>query len=173
MLVVLMGLAVVAAAVVPSIAAAGRGRDLDRVAARVAASARFAREVASDEQAALTLTVEPTLNLVRLAWEEEPEADMPMRRKGEDRTDRAPLPRALALVRLPESVSARIEAAEADGVSRTPLGTRAVPTGDGLRFPADGRARGGVIVLTDERGRERRVVVAPRTGVVHIESGDG
>ena len=74
---------------------------------------------------------------------------------------------------LPPGVTARLEPAPEGEVGTAPFDLRAPAGEDALRFPADGRPDGGVVVLTDDRGRERRVVVAPDTGVVRIERIDG
>jgi len=191
LIVVLIGLAVVAAAVVPSLAAAGRQGELDRVAARVAASARFARETAIEHQAALVMTVETAPDVVRLAWDADapqlaslaaPGSRLPAgdTERGSwsvepgtaPKAQEVPLPRAFAIVPLPARVAARVERALEESVLAAPAQARAASADPVLRFPADGRTGGGVILLTDDRGRERRVVLAPQTGVVRIEDGD-
>jgi hypothetical protein len=57
-----------------------------------------------------------------------------------------------------------------------PTGAAPVPgaaLADGmLRFTPDGRTTGGVVVLADEQGRQRRVHVASETGVVRVEDGN-
>jgi hypothetical protein len=86
-----------------------------------------------------------------------------------DQTSRTPLPGAYARLRLPAGVTAHLESP---------------PVGEGdpeaepepqemLRFQPDGRTTGGVIVLTDTQGQQRRVVVAPETAAVRIETGVG
>src|SRR5262249_46483761 len=67
MFVVLLALAILAAAVVPALRGAGRQGDLDDAAARVAASARFARETALSHGTMVTLTVETSPEMIRLA----------------------------------------------------------------------------------------------------------
>jgi prepilin-type N-terminal cleavage/methylation domain-containing protein len=177
MLVVLIALALVAAAVVPSMAAAGRQGELDRAAARVVASARFARETAMDLQAPVMMSVETAPDAVRLFWEEAdsplPEASTGASSRGEEPVSRAMLPVKFAFVPLPVRITAHLEA-EGDGtVAAAPAGIRgAHGTGGVLRFPADGRPEGGVVILMDDRGRERRILVTPETGVVRIERGD-
>jgi type II secretory pathway pseudopilin PulG len=177
--VVLMGLALVAAAVVPSISAAGRQGDLDRTAARVAASARFARETAIELQATVTMTVETTPDAVRLSWQEEgslptPGSQLPAAGSREPAAaSRAggSLPGRFAFVPLPSQLSAHLEPAAESAAPSAPRGAR--DSGGVLRFPADGRPEGGLITLMDDRGRERRILVMPETGVVRIERDDG
>jgi prepilin-type N-terminal cleavage/methylation domain-containing protein len=193
MIVVLVGLAVVASAVVPQILAAGRQGDLDRIAVRVAASARFARETAIEHQSALLMTVEAAPDAVRLQWESEEMApDAPDRARvtserrdgqrgaaSQEPTAGVSLPRLFAIVPLPSRVTAHLEPAPEEGVLsapavvRAPLAGGSGPSAPALRFPADGRTEGGVVVLADDRGRERRIVVTPESGVVRIEGENG
>lgn len=174
LIVVLMGLVMMAAAVVPSITAAGRQGELERVAGRVAASARLAREMAVEHQAAISLTVETAPDALHVAWEDETTAQPAGGFRAQEEVTLPPLPRRFALVPLPTRVAARLESAPEEIGPSVPAGSGAARgESNALRFPADGRPEGGVIVLTDERGRERRVVVTPDTGVVRIEGENG
>jgi prepilin-type N-terminal cleavage/methylation domain-containing protein len=183
--VVLLALVIVAAAVVPALHGAGRQEDLAGVAARVAASARFARDEAIERQTAITLTVQPELPAVRLAVDGTAEAPLdasfgapvsrsvagPQTMGGQ--SPLSSLPSAFAFVRLPLRIHARLEA-----VPETLNGSAPVTPASGgelpsLRFPPDGRTVGGVVVLTDDRGRTLRVAVTPDTGRVRVESGNG
>jgi prepilin-type N-terminal cleavage/methylation domain-containing protein len=183
--VVLLALVIVAAAVVPALHGAGRQEDLAGVAARVAASARFARDEAVERQTAITLTVQPELSAVRLAVDGTAEAPLdasfgapvsrsvagPQTMGGQ--SPLSSLPSAFAFVRLPLRIHARLEA-----VPETLNGSAPVTPASGgelpsLRFPPDGRTVGGVVVLTDDRGRTLRVAVTPDTGRVRVESGNG
>src|SRR2546422_344049 len=80
----------------------------------------------------------------------------------------------MALVIVPAGVTARLEPPPEDLSNPSPTAqsaSRTSPAGeDTLRFLPDAPSPGGVIVLTDARGRERRVVVAPRTAVVSVEA---
>jgi hypothetical protein len=176
--VVLMGLALVAAAVVPAVSAVGRQGDLDRTAARVAASARFARETAIELQATVTMTVETAPDAVRLSWQEEeslptPGSQLPAasRESRAASRDGGHLPGRFAFVPLPSQLSAHLEPAAESAGPAAPRGAR--DNGGVLRFPANGRPEGGLITLMDDRGRERRILVMPETGVVRIERDDG
>jgi len=85
------------------------------------------------------------------------------------------LPASFASVLMPPRVTAHLEAAPVDPDSNTSPLVSAPGAGNqgetSLRFPPDGRTAGGVVVLSDDRGRERRVLVTPETGVVRIEEG--
>src|SRR5207253_3102884 len=69
--IVLMALVIVAAAVVPSLRGAGRQGDLDDVAARIAASARFARETAAVRGATADLAVDTSSGSILLTLEQD------------------------------------------------------------------------------------------------------
>jgi type II secretion system protein H len=170
LLVVLIGLAVIAGAIVPALRGAGRLDDLDRVAARVAATARYGRETAVLRRATMLLTVETEPDGVRLAFEDEGET------AGADRTaggsSARPLPDVYEFVRLPSRIHARMEPAPEEAGGVPPGGALRQVESDLLRFPPDGRTAGGAILLADDRGRERRIVVTPETGVVRTERGD-
>jgi type II secretion system protein H len=179
MLVVLIALVVVAAAVVPALHGAGHQQDLAGVATRVAASARFARNEAIERQAAIALTVESSPAVVRLAVDDSGalggQAPVTMGTPGSMGTQSPalPLPSTFALVRLPSRVQAHLEAVPETlngSVSTMPASGGNLET---LRFPPDGRTTGGMVVLTDERGRTARVTVAPDTGVVRVTQGNG
>jgi len=175
---VLVALVIVASAVVPALRNAGHQQDLAEVADRVAASARFAREEAVARQAAIVLTVAPAPAAVRLAVDASGAAavsgSMAM---GASRGIRSslpllPLPSAFALVRLPPRFQARLEALPETfngSATTTPTSGGTLET---LRFPPDGRTTGGMLLLTDDRGRTVRVVVTPDTGVVRVEAGN-
>ena len=177
LLVVLVGLAIVAAAVVPALRGAGHQQDLTGVAARVVASARFAGEEAVERQAGITLTVETAA--VRLTADDPAATGVPgpggmaAPSSAGGRSLMTPLPAAYALVRLPAQVHARLEAAPETSNAPSP----ATPASGGelqaLRFPPDGRTTGGIVVLTDDRGRVLRVAVTPDTGLVRVEAGNG
>ena len=83
----------------------------------------------------------------------------------------APLPVAYALVHLPSQVHARLEAAPE--TSNAPASAASGGELQALRFPPDGRTTGGIVVLTDGRGRVLRVAVTPETGLVRVEAGNG
>jgi len=181
-MVVLVGLVIVAAAVVPAMQGAGRRGDLDSAAARVAASARFAREAAVERQETVGLMVEPEARLVRLVRQPEIEAGSaadlaatptttPASPTGEEKLQ-APLPARFAAVSLPSGVIAHLEPAPMESIGAAPTPGAALADGV-LRFTPDGRSTGGVVVLTGERGQERRVLVSPETGVVRVEDGNG
>jgi len=177
MTVVLMILVIVAAAVVPALHGAARQGDLDGVTARVAASARYARETATGRAVTVDLAVQSDPAAVLL--EVEPEDAVPtafgsstptstMTRPGANGSDAAqqPLAQRYARVLLPQGVTAQLESA-AEGTSGQTLAA-----GEPLRFPPDGRPDGGAIVLRDARGHERRILVIPGTGqVVGTEGG--
>ena len=109
------------------------------------------------------LTVEPSPAVVRLAVESSGalggQTPVSMGTPGSMGTQSAnlPLPATYALIRLPSRVQAHLEA-----VPETLNGsTSAMPVSGGnletLRFPPDGRTTGGMVVLTDQRGRTVRV----------------
>jgi len=176
--VVLIGLIIVAAAVVPALRGAGHQQDLSEVASRVAASARYARNEAVERQATIVLTVELSPAEVRLAVDEtgafgnQAPVGMETPARMGTSSSSAVLNSTYALVRLPARVQARLEAVP------EPLNgsSTAMPASGGnlemLRFPPDGRTTGGAVVLTDARGRAVRVIVAPDTGVVREEAGE-
>jgi hypothetical protein len=183
--VVLLALVIVAAAVVPALHGAGRQEDLAGVAARVAASARFACDEAVERQTAITLTVQPEPAVVRLAVDDTAGASLdassgvPVSRSmagpgtAGAQSPLLSLPSAFALIRLPLRIHARLEA-----VPETLNGSAPVTPASGgelpsLRFPPDGRTAGGAVVLTDDRGRTLRVAVTPDTGMVRVEAGNG
>jgi prepilin-type N-terminal cleavage/methylation domain-containing protein len=169
MIVVLTVLVILAGAVVPMLHRAARQGDLDDVTARVTASARFARETALARAVAVDLTVETAPAAIMLAMEPEGDMQSPlgssspmgatMRPNAADQTT-LPLPQRYALVLLPDGVTAQLEADPSAANSQT------YAAGEALRFPPDGHTQGGVIVLHDARGRERRILVAPGTGQV-------
>jgi type II secretion system GspH-like protein len=173
---VLVALVVIAAAAVPALRQAGHREELSEVAARVAASARFARDEAVARQAAIVLTVDGASG-VRLAVDTQ--GMLGTVGAGGGMATQAPvasvvaLPSAFALIHLPPQCQARLEAVP-EPLNGSPTAT---PTSGGsvgtLRFPPDGRTLGGMVVLTDERGRTLRIVVTPDTGVVRVESGNG
>jgi Tfp pilus assembly protein FimT len=176
LMVVLIGLVIVAAAVVPALRGAGHQQDLTSTAARVEASARFARDEAIRRQATILLTVATEPAAVRLAVENTP-ASNGMGPVGMPSASGQPanmmLSSSFALVRLPTKIQARLEP-----VPETMNGSMtAAPATNGdmesLRFPPDGRSMGGAVVLTDSRGRSLRVTVTPETGVVRVEAGSG
>jgi prepilin-type N-terminal cleavage/methylation domain-containing protein len=186
LIVVLMALVIVAAAVVPALRGAGHQADLTEVAARVAASARFARDEAVARQVPIVLTVGAGSvpaggTAVRLAVDTQALAGtrgaMGPGGIGMGTTTAAPasiaaLPAAFARVPLPPRCQARLEALPATlngSPTLTPASGSAVDT---LRFPPDGRTMGGLVVLTDNRGRTIRVVITPDTGVVEEQSGN-
>jgi prepilin-type N-terminal cleavage/methylation domain-containing protein len=166
--VVLLALVIVAAAVVPALHGAGRQEDLAGVAARVAASARFARDEAVERQMPITLIVQPELPAVRLAVDG---TAGPQTMGGQ--SPLLSLPSAFAFVRLPQRIHARLEAVPETLNGSVPV----MPASGGelpsLRFPPDGRTAGGAVLLTDDRGRTLRVAVTPDTGRVSVESGNG
>jgi hypothetical protein len=181
--VVLIGLVIVAAAVVPALRGAGHQADVTEVAARVAASARFARDEAMQRQAAIVLSVQSQPAELRLAVDTSTvegnggpqgiNSPMPgeMARAGQTgpQSPLLPLPAAFAAVPLGTHIQARLEGV-AETFNGSPTGTAS--TGGEvsmIRFPADGRTTGGVVVLTDDRGRTLHVVVTPDTGVVQVE----
>jgi prepilin-type N-terminal cleavage/methylation domain-containing protein len=177
LLVVLIALVVMAAAVVPALHGAGHQQDLAGVATRVAASARFARNEAIERQAAIVLTVEPSPAVIRLAVDDSGalggQAPVTMGTPGSMgmQASALPLPSTYALVRLPSRVQARLEV-----VPETLNGSVSSMPASGsnlemLRFPPDGRTTGGMVVLTDNRGRTVRLTVAPDMGVVRVETG--
>ena len=174
LMVVLIALVIVAAAVVPALRGAGHQGDLDSAASRVAAAARVGRDTAVEQQVPIDLTLEnepaPRLRLV-------PAADGATVPQPVGSTTAAPplLPAVFASVPMPPRVTAHLEAVPVDpGSNSSPL-VSAPRTGNpgetSLRFPPDGRTAGGVVVLSDDRGHERRVLVTPETGVVRIEEG--
>jgi prepilin-type N-terminal cleavage/methylation domain-containing protein len=170
LLVVLVALVVLASAVVPALRAAGHQEDLAEVADRVAASARFARDEAVARQAPIVLSVVPAPAAVQLAVDASGVMGAPGAMGGP--SPLLPLPSAFALVHLPPRFQARLEA-----VPETFNGSAtATPTSGGtlqtLRFPSDGQTTGGMVLLTDDRGRTVRIVVTPDTGVVRVESGN-
>jgi type II secretion system protein H len=169
MMVVLVTLVILAAAVVPMLHRAARQGDLDTATARVAASARFARETAVARAVTVDLTLETAPAAVTLAVEADDTAQTPigsssptaaMTRGGTAADSTQPLPPRYAHVLLPEGVTAQLEA-DPEASTSQPL-----TSGEGLRFPPDGRTDGGVIGLHDARGRERRIRVVPGTGQV-------
>jgi type II secretion system protein H len=167
LLVVLVALVVLAAAVVPALRGAGHQENLDAATARVAASARFARETAASRGVTVTLTAETEPSMIRLAIDENeatPAAGLPVGRAGQGDAPSPLLPARFAQVFLPAGVTAQLEEAPDDSSNRS------AGTIDGLRFPPDGPGPGGVIVLSDARGRERRILVTPGTSQV-ITSG--
>jgi type II secretory pathway pseudopilin PulG len=168
LMVVLVGLVIVAAAVVPAMRGAGHRGDLDSAATKVVASARFAREAAVERQETVGLTVEPEPPMVRLVTEQELQS-APSRLQ--DQAPLAPLPVADALVRLPAGVMAHLEPLPDEPTGAAPVPGAALADGM-LRFTPDGRTTGGVVVLADEQGRQRRVHVASETGVVRVEDGN-
>src|SRR2546427_2467018 len=111
LLVVLIGLVIFAAAVVPTLRGAGHQQDLTEVAARVAASARFARDEAVARQETIVLTVEPTPagypqgGWMRLAVDTQGMAS------SSSRPSSVALPSAFARVPLPTLFQARLETA--------------------------------------------------------------
>jgi type II secretion system protein H len=167
LIVVLMGLVVMAAVVVPAMRGAGNRGDLDSAVTRVVASARFARQAAVERQETVALTVEAEPSVVRLMSQAEMEPT-----PAGNAVMQAPLPAAFAAVRLPARVTAHLEAAPEERAGTASVSGAVLADGM-LRFTPDGRTTGGVVVLMDERGRERRVLVTPETGVVRIEDGDG
>jgi prepilin-type N-terminal cleavage/methylation domain-containing protein len=177
LLVVLMALVMVAAAVVPALRGAGHQEDLTGVAARVTASARFAREEAAERQTGIVLTVEPAA--VQLTAEDPAATAVPgpvgMTAPGsvDGRSLLPPLPSAFARVLLPSRVHARLETAPE--ALNAPVPSTPASGGElqSLRFSPDGRTTGGIVVLTDDRGRVLRVVVTPGTGLVQVEPGNG
>lgn len=169
LVVVVLGLALLAAAVVPSLRGAGHQEDLAGVAARVAASARFARDEAVERQAAIVLTVEPQPAAVRLAVDSSGTTNAAA--LGEKRSSVSLLPSAFALVPLPTRVHARLEAVPETLNSSMPAALGSGSVLQTLKFPPDGRTPGGAVVLTDDRGRIARVVVTPASGAVLMEPG--
>jgi prepilin-type N-terminal cleavage/methylation domain-containing protein len=174
LLVVLVALVVLAAMVVPTLYQGGRQGDLDGTTARVVASARFARETAVSRGATVAMIVESEPDAVQLVIEDEevastspasPTSAVPTRSAGQPGGSTGLLPGRIARVPLPGGVTAHLEPA-VDRFSDSRISTS---LGDALLFPPDGRTEGGVIVLTDRRGRERRVSVAPGTGSVAAE----
>jgi hypothetical protein len=174
--VVLVALVVLAALVVPALMGRARQGDLDGAAARVAASARFARDTAVSRGVTVVLAIETEPGMIRLAVEEEdtttaatgafaPVAGASMR-SGAATISPSMLPDRFARIVLPARVTAHLEPAIDEYSPQASLAT-----GDGLRFPPDGRTEGGVVVLSDMRGRERRILVAPGTGQVVTEMG--
>ena len=178
LLVVLIALVVVAA-VVPALHGAAHQQDLSGVASRVVASARYARNEAIARQETIVLTVEQSPPAVRLAVDSSGTmgnaAPVTMGTPGGmgAQSSNLPLPASFALIRLPTRVQAHLEAVPETlngSVSSTPASGG---TPEMLRFPPDGRAIGGMVVLTDARGRTVRVAVTPDTGVVRVTKGSG
>jgi prepilin-type N-terminal cleavage/methylation domain-containing protein len=178
LLIVLVALVVLASAVVPALHNAGHQEDLAQVMDRVAASARFARDEAVARQIPIVLTVVPAPAAVQLAVDASgvmgARGSTPSGGAGAMRTSSPllPLPSAFALVPLPPRFQARLEALPETfngSVTGTPAGGADLQT---LRFPPDGRTMGGMVLLTDDRGRTVRVVVTPDTGVVRVEAGN-
>jgi prepilin-type N-terminal cleavage/methylation domain-containing protein len=176
LMVVLIGLVIVAAAVVPALRGAGHQQDLTGTAARVEASARFARDEAVRRQATILLTVEQQPAAVRLAVDNTPAPNgmgpvgmMP----ASGQPANVALSSSFALVRLPTRIQARLEPVPETMNGAMTATTAANGEVDSLRFPPDGRSAGGAVVLTDSRGRTLRVVVTPDTGVVQVEAGSG
>jgi type II secretory pathway pseudopilin PulG len=179
LLVVIIGLVIVAAAVVPTLRGAGHQQDLSETAARVEASARYARNEAMARQETIVLTVETSPAVIRLAVDNSGALGSPTPGTamgspggmGTQSTNLA-LPVTYALVPLPTRVQAHMEAVPEtfNGSPSTPLAGSG--NLDALRFPPDGRTTGGMVVLTDQRGRTVRVTVAPDTGVVQVAQGN-
>jgi prepilin-type N-terminal cleavage/methylation domain-containing protein len=178
LLVVLVALVVLASTVVPALRNAGHQQDLAEVADRVAASARFARDEAVARQAPIVLTVGPAPAAVQLAVDASSMMSAPgsmaMGATGGMRSSSPlrPLSSTFARVPLPPRFQARLEALPETfngSVTAPPAGGADLQT---LRFPPDGRTMGGMVLLTDDRGRTVRVVVTPDTGVVRVEAGN-
>jgi prepilin-type N-terminal cleavage/methylation domain-containing protein len=181
LLIVLVALVVLASAVVPALRNAGHQEDLAEVADRVAASARFARDEAVARQSAIVLTVDPQPAAVRLTVDTQGAgvtSGSGTGGAGGGMASTAPLtstlalPSAFALVRMQPRFQARLEA-----VPETFNGSATATRASGaalqtLRFPPEGRTMGGMVVLTDDRGRSVRIVVTPNTGVVRVEAGN-
>jgi type II secretion system protein H len=178
LIVVLMALVIVAAAVVPSLRGAGHQADLTEVAARVSASARFARDQAVARQVPIVMSVMTSPAAVRLQVDTQALAGAAGAGGGigmagpASTASIAALPAAFAQVPLPPRCQARLEALPEtlNGSPTTPPASGS--SVDALRFPPDGRTMGGMVVLTDDRGRTVRVVIAPDTGVVQEQSGN-
>jgi type II secretory pathway pseudopilin PulG len=175
LIVVLVGLAIVTAAVVPALRGAGHQEDLTAAADRVAASARFARDEAIARQAAIALTIEGEPATVRLTMDDTQLVGAQGRVGMQSRplATGLALPPAFALIRLPTRARARLES-----VIQPSNGAASVTLAVGgdlqmLRFPPEGRTMGGVVVLADDRGHTIRITVAPDTGVVRVEAGNG
>jgi len=177
LIVVLIGMVIMAAAVVPALRGAGHQGDLDGAAMRVAAAARLGRDTAVEQQVPIDMVLESQPSGLRLVPSEETTGPVPQQAPAAvSPTGVSPmLPARLANVLLPARVTAHLEAAPDDLGSNVAPGASSPRAGSqnetGLRFPPDGRTAGGVVVLSDDRGHVRRVLITPQTGIVRIEEG--
>jgi prepilin-type N-terminal cleavage/methylation domain-containing protein len=175
MMIVLVTLVIVAAAVVPMLHGAARQGDLDSATARIAASARYARETAITQAVTIDLIIATAPPAIELTQESLDTTQGPMTSSSpmsnamrpNTQTDvLAPLPARYAHVPLPDGITAQIEPDPEAMLTNQPQ-----TQGDMLRFPPDGHLEGGMIVLHDVRGRERRIVVTAGTGKVSTDDG--